>query len=500
MPFPEGFLWGGASAANQYEGGYNEGGKGLSTADVTSAGAHQVPRKVTWIDDATGKEGYTDYSFWDEFELPEGVTPAVLDGYYYPSHVATDFYHHWEEDLALMHEMGFKAFRLSINWSRIFPNGDDEQPNEEGLAFYERIFTRCRDYGIEPLVTLAHYETPLSLGLRFNGFANRALIPIFVRYATTVMKRYQGLVRYYLTFNEINHIQSGGFMPCAIIKESAQARAQAAYNELVASALTVKAAHELSSDIKVGMMLAYRPPYAYYSDPADQLMRMHEMHRMLWLADVQCGGSYPAYVKLGYEHDGVVLDDRPEEYELLSTYTADFLSFSCYGSYTVSTHTDLKRGHRGVDNPWVEKNAWGWATDPAALRIACNELWDRYHKPLWVVENGIGWADELTPDGHVHDDYRISYLKQNLSSLRDAIELDGIPVMGYTMWGCVDLISAGTGEMKKRYGFVYVDRNDVGEGTLKRYRKDSFWWYRDLIASNGSLLDEDELQPAAHLA
>ncbi len=488
MSFSKDFLWGGATAANQYEGGYREGGKGLSTADVMTSGAHQVPRKITWIKPATGETGYLEHRIKELINFPEGAVPAVIDGYYYPSHQATDFYHRYREDIALMAEMGFKTFRLSINWSRIFPNGDDEKPNEEGLLFYENVFRECKKYRIEPLVTLCHYETPLNLAIKYNGFADRRCIGFFVKYAKTVMKRYKGLVKYYLTFNEINAVGHNAFMAAGIMKENAQTRAQGAHNQFVASALTVQAAHEIDPEIMVGQMLAYRPPYAYYSDPEDQIKRMDEMHEMLWYSDVQTGGHYPNYKWKEYEREGVVLEDCPEDYYLIETYTADFLSFSCYGSFTVSTHTDLKPGLRGVDNPFVEKNEWGWTTDKKALRIALNELWDRYHKPLWIVENGIGWNDELTEDKKVHDDYRIRYLQLNVKAMKEAVEMDGIPLMGYTMWGCIDLVSAGTGEMKKRYGFVYVDMDDQGRGTLDRYRKDSFYWYKKCIASNGEAL------------
>lgn len=485
MSFSKNFLWGGATAANQFEGGYNEGGKGLSTADVMTNGAHSVPRKVTWKNQNTGEEGYIESVFGKQLEFPEGCVPTVLDGYYYPSHKATDFYHHYKEDIELMAEMGFKAFRLSINWARIFPNGDDETPNEEGLQFYEAVFKECKKYNIEPLVTLSHYEIPLNLAIKYNGFEDRRVIDFFVKYAETVMRRYEGLVKYYLTFNEINAISIMPYIAGGMLHSTPQSRAQGAHHQFIASARTVKLAHEINSEIKVGQMLAYRPPYAYYPDPDDQIKRMNEMHDMLWFSDVQTGGHYPAYKLAEYEREGIVLDDLPEDYELIEKYTADFLSFSCYGSFCVSTHTDLKPGLRGVDNPFLEKNAWGWTTDKAALRIALNELYDCYHKPLWIVENGIGWADECDDQFNIHDDYRINYLKQNIQAMKEAVEIDGIPLMGYTMWGCFDLVSAGTGEMKKRYGFVYIDMDDDGHGSLNRYKKDSFYWYKKCIASNG---------------
>ncbi|MGF0048202.1 family 1 glycosylhydrolase [Streptococcus hyointestinalis] len=430
LKFPKDFLWGGATAANQFEGGFSDGGKGINTSDVLTAGSHTNPRKITWRNFKTGETGAIDMPFGTDFHFPDDAVPDVVDGYYYPSHKATDFYHHYKEDISLMAEMGFKTFRLSINWARIFPNGDDKTPNEEGLNFYEAVFDECAKYGIDPLVTLSHYETPIHLTHVYGGWKNRQLIDYFENYAKTVFTRYKGKVKYWLTFNEINMMDMNPFMAGGMIDFSPQARAQGAHNQFVASAKAVKVAHEIDDDIKVGMMLAYSP-------------------------------------------------------------LLDFLSFSCYGSTTYTTHEDemIKAGGNiimGIKNPYLKTNAWGWATDPACLRLALNTLYDRYHKPLWIVENGIGWDDKLEADSSIHDTYRIDYLQQNIQSMADAIDLDGINLMGYTMWGCIDLISAGTGEMKKRYGFVYVDRDDKGNGTLKRFRKDSFFWYKKVIASNGS--------------
>lgn len=496
MAFDDHFLWGGATAANQYEGGYQDGGKGLSTADVMTAGAYDKPRRVTWKNPVTGETGATAMQFGqDGQQVPEGTEPAVLPGEYYPSHVATDFYHHYQEDIKLMSEMGFKVFRLSINWARIFPNGDDKEPNEAGLAFYDHVFDECKKYDIEPLVTLSHYETPLHLAIKYNGWASRKLIDFFVKYATTVIERYKGKVHYYLTFNEINMIDMSGYIGGGIINATEQTKAQGAHNQFVASALTVRAAHKIDPDVKIGQMLAYSPLYALTADPNDQLKAQVDMQDTYFFSDVQTGGHYPAYRLKKYARDGIKLDDTPEDYELLAHYPADFLSFSCYGSNTVTTHktegSDAGNFMMGVKNPYLKTNAWGWATDPQVLRIALNNLYDRYHKPLWVVENGIGWADELTADGKIHDSYRIEYLQQNIAAMRDAVTLDGVDLMGYTMWGCIDLVSAGTGEMKKRYGFVYVDRDDQGNGTLNRTPKDSFYWYKKVIATNGEDLSNN---------
>lgn len=488
--FPKDFLWGGASAANQYEGGYNEGGKALTIADVTTVGSHTEPRRIGWIIPETGETGVYLMEFGKPVRFPEGAVPCVMDNEYYPSHQATDFYHHYKEDIALMAEMGFKTFRMSIAWPRIFPNLESSEPNEEGLKFYDDVFDELGKYGIEPLVTMAHFEIPIDLVLKHKGWANREVIDLFVKFSTTIMKRYKGKVKYWLTFNEINMMEHMQISTIGLMEVNEQLKAQAAYNQFLASALTVKAAREIDPEMQIGMMLAYQPLYGETCDPADQLLALKvAQEQFLWYSDVQVGGAYPNYKLKEYERNGVILDVQKGELDLLKNYACDFLSFSCYGSGVQGTHANGGiaggNGLIGRVNPYLEANAWGWATDPNCLRIALNQLFDRYHKPLFIVENGIGWADVLEEDGSVHDDYRIKYLQQNIQSMKDAINLDGIPLMGYTMWGCIDLVSAGTGEMKKRYGFVYVDMDDNGQGTLKRYKKDSFYWYKKVIASEG---------------
>lgn len=491
--FPNNFLWGGATAANQYEGGYLEGGKGLNTSDVMTGGSHTKARAISWENPETGETGLAEMKFGTSLAIPQGARPAVIKNQYYPSHVATDFYHHYKEDIALMGEMGFRTFRLSMNWGRIFPNGDDIEPNEEGLIFYDKVFEACKKYGIEPLVTLSHYETPLHLVLEYGGWTNRKFIKFFEKYAKTVFEYYKGKVKYWLTFNEINMMDMGAYMAGGILDSTEQNLAQGAHNQFVASALAVKAAHEIDLDMKVGQMLAYAPIYTYSCDPADQILALEMSQKTLFYSDVQTGGEYPAYRLKRYEETGIKLEDTPEDYELIKHYTADFLSFSCYGSTTVTTHKDIEGAGgnfiMGIKNPYIDTNAWGWATDPACLRLACNTLYYRYHKPVWIVENGIGWADEKEADGSIHDTYRIDYLRKNILSMRDAIQKDGVDLMGYTMWGCVDLVSAGTGEMKKRYGFIYVDKDDEGHGSLARSKKDSFEWYKKVIASNGEDLE-----------
>jgi len=493
MAFKKDFLWGGATAANQFEGGFDEGGKGLSTADVMTAGTYDTPRHITWRNPKTGETGFSDLKLGATEAVPEGAEAAILDGEYYPSHVASDFYHHYKEDIKLMADVGYKTYRMSINWSRIFPNGDDEEPNEKGLEFYDQVFDELNKYHIEPLVTLSHYETPLNLANKYNGWASRKLIDFYVKYAKTVFNRYNGKVKYWLTFNEINCMDMMPFVAGGLLNGSVQNRAQGAHNQFVASALTVKLGHEINPDFKIGQMLAYSQLYALTADPADQMKALKQMDDTLFYSDVQTGGHYPASRIKYYEREGVKLDDKPEDYELLAKYPADFLSFSCYTSNAVTTHDekgqDAGNFQMGVKNPYLTTSDWGWATDPYVLRMALNTLYDRYRKPLWIVENGLGAVDKFSDDGKIHDDYRIDYLRQNIASMRDAVTIDGVDLMGYTSWGCIDLVSAGTGEMKKRYGFVYVDRNNDGSGTLARTPKDSFYWYKNLISSNGENLD-----------
>ena len=493
--FPSTFLWGGATAANQYEGGFNEGGKGLTMIDVTTNGSHTEPRKITWRIPATGETGFTKMMFGGDTVFPEGAEPCVLDGYYYPSHKATDFYHYYKEDVALMCSLGIKAYRFSISWPRIFPDLESDTPNEDGLKFYDDVFDELNKYGIEPLVTLAHFEIPVDLVMNYGGWANRKAVDLFVKYTTTVLNRYKGKVKYWLTFNEINMMEFMQNSTIGVLNCTEQMKAQAAFHQFLASALTVKAAHEISDEYQIGMMLAYMPLYAETCDPADQLfVQKKSQEQFLFYSDVQMAGQCPIYKQKEYERKGIVLETQEGDYDIIAKYPCDFMSFSCYGSTTFTTHGDFAangggNGIHGKKNPYLEANAWGWETDPQCLRIALNTLFDRYHKPLFIVENGIGWADVLEEDHSVHDSYRIDYLRQNVESMKDAVLLDGIPLMGYTMWGCIDLVSAGTGEMKKRYGFVYVDMDDLGNGTMKRYKKDSFYWYKKMIASDGEDLD-----------
>jgi len=464
--FPDGFLWGGATAANQLEGAYDVGGKGLSVQDV-------MPRGIT----APPAQAPTP----DNLKL-EGI----------------DFYHRYARDIALFAEMGFKVFRFSIAWSRIFPLGDEDEPNQEGLAFYDRVLDELDKHGIEPLVTISHYETPLHLSRQYNGWTDRRLIGFYERYARTLLERYGKRVRYWLTFNEINSVLHEPFMSGGIATPKEHLREQdlyqAVHHELVASAAATRIAHGINPDIRVGCMILAIPFYPLTPDPSDVWAAKQAERDNYAFGDIHVRGAYPGYYLRKLAERGVELDITDEDRELLREHTVDFVSFSYYMSSceTVTQERESGGGNLmgGVVNPTLEVSEWGWAIDPLGLRTVLNDYWDRWRKPLFIVENGLGAKDVLvqgTEGPTVEDDYRIDYMNDHLVQVREAIA-DGVDVLGYTSWGCIDLVSASTAQMSKRYGFIYVDRDDDGSGTLERYRKKSFGWYRDLIASNGRTL------------
>lgn len=465
--FPKNFLWGGAVAANQCEGAYKEDGKGLSIQDV-------LPRGIRG----------------DRTAVPTEDNKKLI---------GIDFYHRYQEDIRLFAEMGFQVFRTSIAWSRIFPNGDEEEPNEKGLQFYDRLFDECHKYGMEPLVTISHYETPLYLAEHYNGWADRKLIQFYERYVRTLFERFGSKVKYWLTFNEINSVLHAPFMSGGIHtpaeKLTEQELYQAAHHELVASALATKIAHEIMPEAKIGCMILSMPMYPLTPSPDDMIQVMEEEHKNYFFGDVHVRGTYPGYMKRYFREQNIQIHFEPEDKEILK-HTVDFVSFSYYMSVCATADKEKqKKGNGnllgGVPNPTLEASQWGWQIDPKGLRYVLNMFYDRYQKPLFVVENGLGAVDLLIEDEHgnktVEDDYRIQYLHDHLVQLREAIE-DGVEVLGYTTWGCIDLVSASTAELKKRYGFIYVDRNDDGSGTLDRYKKKSFYWYKKVIQSNGRIL------------
>jgi len=476
--FPEGFLWGGATAANQCEGAYNEGGKGLSTADILTSGSRTAPRRIT---------------------------PVLEEGAYYPSHEAIDFYHRYKEDIKLFAEMGFKVFRMSIAWTRIFPNGDDAEPNEEGLKFYDNVFAELKKYNIEPLVTISHYEAPYNLTKKYNGWADRKVIDFYVKYCETIFKRYKDVVKYWLTFNEINALTMpfGTFIAGAIMPEgngeltnsrsnNEQIRYQALHHQLVASAKAVKLGHEINKNFKIGCMIAYMCTYPLTCKPEDVLLAQQKDNLSNFLcSDVQVRGAYPGFAKRYFKENNINIVMEEDDEKTLKEGCVDFYTFSYYMSNCISSDPNQEeiRGNlsMGLKNPYLKASDWGWQIDPKGLRWALNNIYNRYQIPIMVVENGLGAVDTVEEDGSINDDYRIEYLREHIKEMKEAIA-DGVDLIGYTTWGCIDLVSASTGEMEKRYGFIYVDKDNEGKGTLKRIPKKSFYWYKKVIETNGEEL------------
>ncbi|MDN6385648.1 MAG: 6-phospho-beta-glucosidase [Alkalibacterium sp.] len=472
--FPKSFLWGGAVAAHQIEGAYNRDGKGLSTADVLTAGNQKVARKIT-----------------------EGLE----EGLYYPNHEAIDFYSNYKEDIKLFKELGLKAFRTSINWARIFPNGDDESPNEAGLKFYDELFDELLKNDLEPVITLSHFEIPYALYKKYGGFRNKQLIDYFVRFAESVMHRYKNKVKYWMTFNEINN-QMDTFDDLLVWTNSAvifeegdnkeEVTIQAGLNELIASAKVVKLGKEINPNFQIGCMMAMVPVYPYTSHPKDSLAAKKVMERRFFFSDIHVRGEIPNYALSLWEKKNFSISYTKEELEVLKEGTVDYIGFSYYMSVAVTTLDEVEGESvrdfpkaKIVKNPYLRANDWGWQIDPDGLRYTLNMLHQRYNKPLFIVENGMGAYDEIEDDGSIQDDYRIEYLEEHIKAMQEAINSDGVDLIGYTPWGVIDIVSFGTGEMEKRYGFIYVDKDNQGNGTLERYKKKSFRWYQNVIAQNG---------------
>lgn len=469
--FPENFLWGGATAANQCEGGFDKGGRGLANVDL-------IPQGPLRRDVMNGGVKMFDFD------------PSL----YYPAKKAINMYENFESDIALFAEMGFKTYRLSIAWSRIFPNGDEEAPNEAGLAFYESIFKLCKKYDIEPLVTITHFDCPMHLVHQYGSWKNRAMITFYERLVRVLFTRFKPYVKYWLTFNEINMIMHAPFMAAGFVfdenENQLQAKYQAVHHQLVASALATKIAKEINPENQVGCMLAAGQYYPLTADPKD-VFEAHKKNRdNFFFIDVQARGYYPSYALVEMEKQDIKLEVQPEDEKILLENTVDFISFSYYSSRvaTVQKDADMIEGNifGSAKNPYLKASEWGWQIDPLGFRYTMNVLYERYQKPLFVVENGLGANDVVNDQGEIIDDYRIEYLKAHIQAMHDTIYEDGVEVLGYTSWGCIDLVSASTGEMKKRYGYIYVDLDNQGHGSGNRIKKKSFDWYKELITTNGA--------------
>ncbi|MER2225715.1 MAG: 6-phospho-beta-glucosidase [Carnobacterium sp.] len=474
--FPKDFLWGGALAAHQFEGGWDQGGKGPSVADVMTAGAAGKPREIT---------------------------KTVEEGKFYPNHEAIDFYNRYKEDVALFAEMGLNSLRTSINWTRIFPKGDEAEPNEAGLQFYDDLFDELLKNGIEPVITLTHFEMPLHLAQTYGGFRNRKVVDFFVKFAEVVFERYKNKVKYWMTFNEINNMMDYTnpiFLWTNVgvqVEEGENAKEvmyTAAHHVLLASALSVKIGRKINSDFQIGAMVSHVPIYPLTAHPEDAMLAEESMHLRYFFPDVQVRGYYPNYTLKEFERDGLNIPIQEGDAEILAQGKVDYLGFSYYMSNVVD-HKDKNIDDEAanvhgkipyqVDNPYLKASDWGWTIDPVGLRYTLNRFWDRYQIPLFIVENGFGAIDTVEEDGSIHDEARISYLREHIKQMGIAIDHDGVELMGYTPWGIIDIVSFTTGEMKKRYGMIYVDRDNEGNGTMERSKKDSFDWYKKVIESNG---------------
>ncbi|MBR0622625.1 6-phospho-beta-glucosidase BglA [Bacillus pumilus] len=475
MTLSKGFLWGGALAAHQFEGGWNEGGKGPSVVDVMTAGAHGVPRQIT---------------------------ETIEDNKFYPNHEAIDFYHRYKEDIAMFAEMGLKCLRTSIGWSRIFPKGDEAEPNEAGLQFYDDVFDELLKHGIEPVITLSHFEMPLHLAREYGGFRSRKVAEYFAKFAEVCFNRYKDKVTYWMTFNEINNkmdVNNPLFLwtnSGVSVKEGENAKEimyQAGHHELLASAWAVAKGKEINPAFQIGAMVSHVPIYPYSSNPEDVMLAEEYMRQRYFFPDVQVRGYYPNYALKEFEREGYHIPFEEGDEESLRKGKVDYLGFSYYMSTTVKSDAvsdnngDIVNGAlpHGVDNPYIKSSDWGWSIDPTGLRYTLNRFYDRYQIPLFIVENGFGAIDQVEDDGSIHDPERIQYLASHIEALKKAIEYDGVDLIGYTPWGIIDIVSFTTGEMKKRYGMIYVDRDNEGNGSMKRLKKDSFTWYQNVIATNG---------------
>ena len=484
MKVSDKFLWGGATASFQYEGGYQEGGRGLSTHDFETDGSVEHPRCTTYrLPDGTVGEARS--SFFNPESLPDGAEPYLREDRYYPSHRAVDFYHHWKEDIALLAGMGCNVFRFSICWSRIFPTGEEEVPNEAGLAFYDNVISELEEHHMEPLITIHHDELPVYLAEHYDGWSSRHTIDCYVKYCKVLFERFGGRCRYWLTFNEINAVR--GFATCGTHKCDNQTHYNAVHNMFLASAKAVHLGHEMMPGSQFGTMYASSAIYPATCKPEDVFRHMRQRRETYFFIDTMVRGYYPSYSKDIFKRRGVTLNTQPGDAETLAAGTLDFISFSYYRSNVISTESKVNV-ISGDPNPYLESTPWGWPVDPLGLRYVLNEFYDRYQKPLFIVENGLGAIDKIEADGSIQDDYRIDYLRSHLREMMLAMEEDGVECLGYTMWAPIDLVSLSTGEMKKRYGFVYVDMDDKGNGTLERKKKKSYDWMSEVIATQGESL------------
>lgn len=474
--FPKDFMWGGAFAANQMEGAWQEDGKGLCLADI-----NEFVDGVA-LDQKCNTEITTAF-----------VRAAISsENRIFPKRRGIDFYHRYREDLALLGKdgLGLNTYRTSINWARIFPNGDEEQPNEAGLRFYDKLFDEVIKNGMTPMITMSHYEMPVHLALEYNGWCNKKLIDFFFRFGKTLLDRYHGKVKHWIIVNQINLIRHESFNHLGIPEDRVgnleEAKMQGVVNEMISCAKITEYAHRHYPEAAIGMMMCGGPAYAATCDPEDVLAALKRNQMEFFYSDVLLRGNIPGYAYRYFSDNGFHIEISTEENDLLKN-TSDFMSFSYY--YTrVYDAACMRNGQDAYRNEKLPANPWGWSVDPVGLRILLNEYYDRYQKPIYITENGIGLKDALSPDGKIHDPYRIDYYRQHIIQMREAIR-DGVDLRGYYLWAPIDIVSCSSSEMSKRYGFVYVDLDDYGKGSGARIKKDSYEWLEKAIRSNGEALD-----------
>lgn len=483
--FPNDFLWGGAISANQSEGAWNKGNKGISIQDTLR------------YKDEIGVSDFVKLFETTHKDIQDALEST--DDNKYPKRHGIDFYHRYKDDIAMFAEMGFKALRISIAWTRIFPSPEDDYPNQEGIKFYKNLFETLREYNIEPIVTLSHYDPSIELVRKYRGWYSRDVVDLFVKYAKVCFENFGDYVKYWLTFNEVDSMIRHPLTTGGLLEEDFpnipfdEAIYQAMHHQLLASAITTKMCHEIIPESSVGCMLTKLCFYPYSPKPEDNLATQQRMRMIYKYSDIQVFGEYPKYLNQEIKNKGCKVNKKPEDEMILKEGTVDFVSFSYYMSSLMAMDTeglDMAPGNtvNGVKNPYLTSSEWGWQTDPIGLRISLVDLYDRYRKPLLIVENGLG-AKDIVEDGKIHDTYRMEYLKEHVQAMYKSIYEDGVDLIGYTWWGCIDIVSESTRQMSKRYGMIYVDVDDYGKGTYERLRKDSFYYYKQIIESNGNNLE-----------
>ena len=474
---PEDFLWGGAIAANQAEGAHGVAGKGYSLADV-----HKFyPNKSNDEIQKEQKKGMTIAQIKNNLEDTEG---------YYPKRYGIDFYHTYNEDLELFADLGLKAFRTSIDWTRIFPTGEEETPNEEGLKFYDHLIDKIIDLGMEPIITILHYETPINISLKYGGWHNRKVIDLFYKYGKVVLNRYKDKVKYWIVINQINLIGDEPFNSTAIPSDTVEnfdeAAYQAVHNQFVACAMLKEYARRINPEIKIGTMVCDVTAYPASPKPEDILLAFKKKRLEYYFTDVQFRGEYPQFVLNYFKENNIHIDILENDNKILKENPMDFLAISYYSTAMADASKNTIKQASVTPNPYLEKSPWGWAIDPKGLYVTLSAYWDRYRKPIMIAENGLGTYDEIE-NGQIHDNYRISYLSAHISAMKQAM-YDGAEIFAYCVWSPIDIVSCSTAQMSKRYGLIYVDLDDEGKGTGKRIKKDSFFWYKKVIETNGEEL------------